>query len=89
MTVGLAGGVETQLVDAQTDNFLVEQSVTLGGGGAQLALQGILVLSGAADSVAPRHDFRGFQHRNVGAGHAVQYGFGLGAIAVLVLGLGQ
>ena len=44
MSAGLAGGIETQLVDAQANDFLVEQSVTLGGGGAQLALQGILVL---------------------------------------------
>ncbi|MNN54480.1 hypothetical protein D3C81_1692980 [compost metagenome] len=89
MAIGLAIGGEQQFIHGQADDFIVEQAVSLSGGGAQLAKQRIFILGGAADAITTRDDLGRLDHRDIGAGHHLQYGFGTGAIGVLVFGLGQ
>ena len=89
MTGGLAFLVKAQLARRQGHDLIGKQALSLGGGSTLLALQRILILYLAADVVAPRHDFRGFEHRNISRRHALKHGLGLGAVGVFVLVLGQ
>ena len=89
MTAGLAFLVKAQLARCQWHDLIGKQAFSLGRGRALLALQSILILHFAADVVAPGDDFGGFEHRDIGRGHAFEHGFGLGAVGVFVLVLGQ
>jgi hypothetical protein len=77
------------LAGGQGHDLGVEEAGGLGGGGALLALQRVGVLGFAADAVAAGDDLGGLEHRDVGARHHLLHGQGLGAVGVLVLGLGE
>ncbi|CAH0324204.1 hypothetical protein SRABI111_05772 [Pseudomonas carnis] len=57
------------VLDRHRHDFIVEQAISLGLGGALLALQRIKVLVFAADVIAARNDFGGLAHGEVNARH--------------------
>ena len=81
--------IEQQLPGGERHDLVVEAPGLLGRGGALLALQGVAVLGLAADAVAPGDQLGGLDHRDIGRGHRRLHRLGLGAIGVLVPGLGQ
>ena len=69
----------------QRHDLVVEAAGLLGRGGAQLALQRVLVLRLAADLVALRHDLGGVDHRHVDLGLVLVEPLVVQAVRVLVL----
>lgn len=81
--------VEEQLIGLEGNDLRIEAPLALGRGGTLLAQQRIGILGLPRDPIAAGDQLSGLDHRDIGRRHHRLDRLGLGAIAILVLGLGQ